>query len=59
MLSDAEEYLTVLNEIWENSMNQLKETTEKALTAGKGFDSLMDSLSNLKTYQDEYLTKTN
>jgi hypothetical protein len=59
MLTDAEDYLTTLQEIWENAMEQIKETTANALTGNMGFDSLMDSLGNLKTYQDEYLTETN
>lgn len=59
MLDDAEEYLSALQEIWENYMEQIKEITSEALTGGMGFDSLMDSLNNLKTYQNEYLTDTN
>lgn len=59
MLSDAEEYLSILRDIWENSMDQIKEATEKALTGGVGFDSLIDSMNRLKDYQSEYLTETN
>ena len=59
MLSDAESYLSVLQEIWTAALENIKEETEKALTGNMGFDSLMDSLNNLKDYQDEYLTKVN
>ena len=59
MLSDAEEYLSTLREIWENSMDQIKEATEKTLTGGVGFDSLIDSMNRMKDYQSEYLTATN
>ena len=59
MLGDAESYLEALQRIWENSLENIKKKTSDALTGGLGFDILLDSMNNLKTYQDEYLTNTN
>lgn len=59
MLGDAESYLETLQKIWENSLENIKKKTSDTLTGGLGFDILLDSMSNLKTYQDEYLTNTN
>lgn len=59
MLGDAESYLEALQRIWENSLENIKKKTSDTLTGGLGFDILLDSMSNLKTYQDEYLTNTN
>ena len=59
MLGDAESYLESLQKIWENSLENIKKKTSDTLTGGLGFDILLDSMSNLKTYQDEYLTNTN
>lgn len=59
MLGDAESYLETLQKIWENSLENIKKKTSDTLTGGLGFDILLDSMNNLKTYQDEYLTNTN
>ena len=59
MLGDAESYLEALQRIWENSLENIKKKTSDTLTGGLGFDILLDSMNNLKTYQDEYLTNTN
>ena len=50
MLGDAESYLETLQKIWENSLENIKKKTSDTLTGGLGFDILLDSMSNLKTY---------
>lgn len=59
MLASQEEYLKVLNAIWENETKKLAETLEKSLTDGMGFDRLKESMQNTSEIADEYLTKTN
>lgn len=59
MAEYRESYLELAKEEYETTIDQIKEYAEKALTNNIGFDSLLDSMSNLKTYADEYLTKTN
>ena len=59
MAKYRESYLELAKEEYETTIDQIKEYAEKALTNNVGFDSLLDSMSNLKTYADEYLTKTN
>lgn len=58
-LSSAEDYLTTLNTLYENAIDQLKEKLEDAFTNGLGYDSLEDSLKNIQTNWDEYLTPVN
>lgn len=58
-LSAAENYFETLNTLYENSIDQLTEKLENAFTNGLGFDTLNNSLQNLQTNWEEYLTPVN
>lgn len=58
-LNYAETYLETLNTLYENAIDQIADKIEDSFTNGKGFDALNDSLSNIQTNWDEYLTPVN
>ena len=58
-LSYAETYLETLNTLYENAIDQIADKIEDSFTNGKGFDALNDSLSNIQTNWEEYLTPVN
>lgn len=58
-LNYAETYLETLNTLYENTIDQIADKIEDSFTNGKGFDALNDSLSNIQTNWDEYLTPVN
>ena len=59
-LHEAQEnQLEVATAVRDNLLDQAKLEAELALTMGKGFDALNDSMDMSSKYQDEYLTKTN
>ena len=59
MAEITEAYLELAQEEFETTIDSIAEYAEENMTNGMGFDSLLDSMSNLSTYADEYLTKTN
>lgn len=59
MADYRETYLELAKEEYETVIDQIYDYADKKLSKNMGFNSLLDSMSNLKTYADEYLTKTN
>lgn len=57
--SAQEKYAEIAKAVYENLQAEAKQAAELALTAGKGFDALKESMDLASKYQDEYLTKTN
>ena len=57
--STQEKYAEIAKAVYENLQAEAKQAAELALTAGKGFDALKESMDLASKYQDEYLTKTN
>jgi hypothetical protein len=43
----------------ENSLNEMGETLEKALTGGKSFDWMTSTMERMNSLHEEYLTTTN
>jgi F0F1-type ATP synthase membrane subunit b/b' len=59
VLSLTEEWAEAMRATIDNNMARIKDTLEKTLTDGMGFDFLMEEFDRLNTRQEEYLTKTN
>ena len=59
MLDNAQATAETMQEIWQNTVDEISHEFEMLATDGLGFDFLNDSLDRLQSRQDEYLTKTN
>ena len=59
MLDNAQATAETMQEIWQNTVDEISHDFEMLATDGLGFDFLNDSLDRLQSRQDEYLTKTN
>jgi len=60
MQSDFEAYLTVLNTIYENKINEIYADSERRLAGAWGtFDEVNKAMERQHALDDEYLTKTN
>ena len=59
MASYREEYLELGQQLWQTNIEKIKDAADKALSDGMGLINMIDSMKNISTVADEYLTKTN
>ena len=59
MLASAEDYLQNYENLWQNTLDAVRDKWDKLATDGMGWDALLDSMDRAKSIQDEYLTTTN
>lgn len=59
MADYRETYLELAEEEYKTTIDSIYDYADKKMSGGLGLDNLLNSMSNLKTYADEYLTKTN
>ena len=59
MASYREEYLELGQQLWQTNIEKIKDAADKALSDGIGLTNMIDSMKNISTVADEYLTKTN